>query len=75
MEIHTYKEIEYVESCLCITTNDYEYSGKFTYYLALSVSFLDKDRLTYHLEASGGAVARGVEVKPTGCGFDPHPRK
>ena len=26
-------------------------------------------------EASGGAVARGVTVKPTGCGFDPHSRR
>ena len=27
------------------------------------------------IEASGGAVARGVTVKPTGCGFDPHSRR
>ena len=26
-------------------------------------------------EASGGAVARGVTVKPTGCGFNPHSRR
>ena len=26
-------------------------------------------------EASGGAVARGVIVKPAGCGFDPHSRR
>ena len=27
------------------------------------------------LEASRGAAARGVTVKPTGCGFDPHSRR
>ena len=26
-------------------------------------------------EASRGAVARGVTVKPIGCGFDPHSRR
>ena len=26
-------------------------------------------------EASRGAAARGVTVKPTGCGFDPHSRR
>ena len=26
-------------------------------------------------EASGGAMARGVTVKPTSCGFDPHSRR
>ena len=26
-------------------------------------------------EASCGAAARGVTVKPTGCGFDPHSRR
>ena len=26
-------------------------------------------------EVSSGAVARGVTVKPTGCGFDPHSRR
>ena len=27
------------------------------------------------IEASRGAAARGVTVKPTGCGFDPHSRR
>ena len=27
------------------------------------------------LEAGGGAVARSVTVKPTGCGFDPQSRR
>ena len=31
------------------------------------------DALKY--EASRGAAARGVTVKPTGCGFDPHSRR
>ena len=26
-------------------------------------------------EASRGAAARGVTIKPTGCGFDPHSRR
>ena len=26
-------------------------------------------------EAGRGAAARGVTVKPTGCGFDPHSRR
>ena len=28
-----------------------------------------------NVEASRGAAARGVTVKPTGCGFDPHTRR
>ena len=28
-----------------------------------------------HIEASRGAAAQGVTVKPTGCGFDPHSRR
>ena len=27
------------------------------------------------LEASRGAVAQSVTIKPTGCGFDPHSRR
>ena len=30
---------------------------------------------TFIWEASRGAAARGVTVKPTGCGFDPHSRR
>ena len=29
----------------------------------------------YYIEGSRGAAARGVTVKPTGCGFDPHSRR
>ena len=29
----------------------------------------------YTIEASCGAAARSVTVKPTGCGFDPHSRR
>ena len=28
--------------------------------------------LHVNIEAGRGAAARGVTVKPTGCGFDPH---
>ena len=28
-----------------------------------------------NVEAGRGAAARGVTVKPTGCGFDPHSRR
>ena len=30
--------------------------------------------MTFRFEASRGAAARGVTVKPTACGFDPHSR-
>ena len=29
----------------------------------------------YSIEASRGAGAQSVTVKPTGCGFDPHSRR
>ena len=31
--------------------------------------------ISFEFETSGGAVARRVTVKPTGCGFDPHSRR
>ena len=39
-----------------------------------NVSFVIKNDI-FFIEASRGAGAQSVTVKPTGCGFDPHARR
>ena len=43
------------------------------YYFVLL--FLNIISYFFYFEASRGAVAQSVTVKPTGCGFDPHSRR
>ena len=39
-------------------------------------NFLNKkSSVNSYLEASRGAAARSVTIKPTGCGFDPNTRR
>ena len=44
------------------------------FYAVLRISEINS-MIIYKIEASRGAAARGVTVKPTGCGFDPHSRR
>ena len=46
-----------------------------TYFVLYIIYFLSKIKRSLRFEASRGAAAQSVTVKPTGCDFDPHSRR
>ena len=50
-------------------------AGSITDYISKYLFIWTQRRRGHGHEASRGAAARSVTVKPTGCGFDPHSRK
>ena len=61
-----------------LTVSEYPYvTALICYGTALLWRLRYNDFFYLHIlfEASGGAVARGVTVNATGCGFDPHSRR
>ena len=54
-------------------TNNERISTRYHNNTTLSIRTIYK--VSMRFEASRGAAAQSVTVKPTGCGFDPHSRR